>query len=177
NFLSSRTPWEPKGLEQNPYDLLPMHATFHAGNEDSHLVRSAWKGMACPNCGRCNARILWCGFVCLYCFFWLSPKRTKLEPLRLEATERPLYSGPVICTDVWDSSIKPLKFWVDGFTVLQYELPDGIGTVTHMLANRETNAREYDCDWLLEQYQQPDLPFMRKEIGYGKSDFPHPTLC
>ena len=46
---------------------------------------------------------------------------------------------------------------------ITYQLGN-MGTVTHILANRMTNAGERDADWMLEQYQAPDMPFRRNKM-------------
>ena len=58
-FLQERTQW-PEMIKP-PFDLKPVPLADNFGNPFSY---SNWKGMVCPNCGRCNTRNLWTRWQC-----------------------------------------------------------------------------------------------------------------
>ena len=49
------------------------------------------------------------------------------------------------------------------YTVYNYELPE-CGVVTHMMATPTVNAREFEADWLLVEYQKSNIPFVRNRM-------------
>jgi hypothetical protein len=87
-------------------------------------------------------------------------QRTTFTAARLADPHRPSYTGPPIPQDEWTTEIACQRSVLNGYTVLQYAIPS-CGTVTHMMPSLEMNARHMDADWLLEQYQEANLPFKR----------------
>ncbi|KAF8543264.1 hypothetical protein BDD12DRAFT_874882 [Trichophaea hybrida] len=165
-FLNSNTPWE-SALEVPPSPLRPQTNLEWDDMFDAQDVsRKAWKGFCCSNCGRLSCREHWDRWECANesCGLKLYPKkRPVFQAAQLADPHRPLYTGPAISQDVFGDEIQCTRSVIDGFTVLQYELGN-CGTVTHMLANQATNARSLDADWLLEKYQEANLPFKRYKL-------------
>jgi len=165
-FLSANTPWGP-ALEVPPSPLRPQtNVEWDDIFDAQDVTRKAWKGFCCSNCGRLSCREHWDHWECANesCRLKLYPKkRTVFTASQLADPHRPVYTGPAISQDVFGDEIKCTRSIIDGFTVLQYEL-ENCGTVTHMLANRITNTRALDADWLLEKYQEANLPFRRYKL-------------
>ncbi|KAL7266780.1 hypothetical protein RUND412_010657 [Rhizina undulata] len=159
NFMNGRTPW-PSEICIPPTPLAPpvvSHASMYDGGD---VTRMFWRGMCCPQCGRCNSREFYDSWRCLACAFRIEPPRTIFEPSRLLDPHRPIFTGPAMPSNIVNDDIRSISSVTDGLTVIQYTLGD-CGTVTHILANTRSNAGPYDADWLLREYQNPKLPFRR----------------
>ncbi|KAA8913875.1 hypothetical protein FN846DRAFT_37919 [Sphaerosporella brunnea] len=127
------------------------------------VKRRAWKGFCCPMCGRLSCRIYWDHLECANadCGFAVVPeRRIAFRPEDLADPHAVTFKGPALPFDWWGSEIATFKTLLDGYTVIQYALPD-CGQVTHMLANQPINARQFGADWLLREYQSAAMPFMR----------------
>ncbi|PWW78946.1 hypothetical protein C7212DRAFT_350198 [Tuber magnatum] len=160
NFLSCRTPW-PEDFLQPPNSLAPpLDTKLSAHVECGGVSRPFWKGMCCPQCGRLSCRELWAGWLCPTCKFSYNPPRVVFDAARLADPHRPVYTGPAIPSNLHNEEIASRRFVRDGMTVIQYQLGD-CGTVTHILANEVSNSRPEDANWLLENYQNLDMPFRR----------------
>ncbi|KAG0136625.1 hypothetical protein HOY82DRAFT_50336 [Tuber indicum] len=160
NFLSCRTPW-PEDFLQPPNSLAPpLDTELSAHVESGGVSRPFWKGMCCPTCGRLSCRELWAGWLCPACGFSYNPPRTVFDAARLADPHRPVYTGPAIPNNFHNEEIGSKRFVKEGMTVVQYQLGD-CGTVTHILANKVSNSRHEDANWLLENYQNLDMPFRR----------------
>lgn len=60
-FLNERSPW-PKSIKLS--SLKPEPLKFDQGNASFNYFRAGWKGMVCPQCGRCNSRVHWARWEC-----------------------------------------------------------------------------------------------------------------
>jgi hypothetical protein len=84
-------------------------------------------------------------------------------PKQLADPHIPRFTGPATPYDIVknEETVKLVTATrIDEYTVRQYKLGDE-GMVTHMLANLPINARECGADWLLKEYQNADIPFLR----------------
>ena len=160
NFLNCRTLW-PEDFLQPPNSLAPpLDTELTAHVESGGVSRPFWKGMCCPECGRLSCRELWAGWFCPTCGFSYNPPRAVFDAARLADPHRPVYTGPAIPSNHHNEEIISKRFVRGGLTVVQYQLGD-CGTVTHILANKVSNSRPEDANWLLENYQNLDMPFRR----------------
>lgn len=98
--------------------------------------------------------------------------------MRLSDPHKPVYENWAVSNDYIEpgSGIVMSRIMREGFTCMRYELPDRVGTVWHLLATRATNGRERDADWMLGEYQRPEMRFMRHALPthVGKFFFPFP---
>ena len=60
-FLNERSQW-PKSFKLS--SLKPEPLLIDPGNATFNYSRASWKGMVCPQCGRCNSRIHWAKWEC-----------------------------------------------------------------------------------------------------------------
>jgi len=146
-----------------PCPNVEQLATY--GNDARRL---AWKGFCCPKCGRLNCRELWTGWLCQNCGYSLNIPRTVFKPEDLVDVNRYGFDGPAIPGNKSSNAITCSKRMLEnGVRILTYQLGNA-GTVTHLLANSQTNARPFDADWIFQQYQAPDVPFKRHELKSHK---------
>ncbi|RPB05055.1 hypothetical protein L873DRAFT_940586 [Choiromyces venosus 120613-1] len=160
SFLSCRTLW-PEDFLEPPNSLAPpLDTELSVHVESGGVSRPFWKGMCCPQCGRLSCRELWAGWRCPTCGFSHNPPRVVFDAARLADPHRPVYTGPAIPSNTHHEEISSTRMVRDGLTIIQYQLGD-CGTVTHILANKLSNSRPEDANWLLENYQNLDMPFRR----------------
>lgn len=60
-FLNERSEW-PKSIRLG--SLKPEPLMIDQGNASFNYSRVSWKGMVCPQCGRCNSRVHWARWEC-----------------------------------------------------------------------------------------------------------------
>jgi hypothetical protein len=128
-------------------------------------------GFCCEKCGRLSCREFWDRWQCANpkCNNSIYPtNRTVFTPQQLANPHRPVYTGPTIPENTCADDISCSRCVKDSLTILQYELGE-CGTVTHILSNEGYNSRQMDANYLLEQYQQPALPFRRHCLNTSKS--------
>lgn len=153
------------------YPLFPAHPTLHDDEDMSRQYDLAhFRGICCPQCGRCIIRVKWAGWECptVGCSFKKMRKEVVLYSERLANPSDVVFTGPPYPNNILsDSSITETRSVIKGMTVVQYDLP-GCGTVTHILANSSLNASEHEgADWMLEKYQSLDQPFERRPLNTG----------
>jgi len=111
---------------------------------------------------------LWSGWRCLNCGFTLNLPRTFFKPEDLVDLSRYGFNGPAIPGNKVSASITYTERMLEnGIRIMMYQLGKA-GTVTHILANSQTNAQPYDADWMFEQYQASDMPFKRHALKSHK---------
>lgn len=80
-FLNERTAW-PTNIKP-PFPLRPdLLVADNKTDVNLAVSRASWKGMACPQCGRCNSRTLWDAWQCqtVGCGFTHGIKHTIIDP-------------------------------------------------------------------------------------------------
>ncbi|RAH46778.1 uncharacterized protein BO95DRAFT_101909 [Aspergillus brunneoviolaceus CBS 621.78] len=170
-FLRARLAPDPQ--IQPHFDLVPdLLATLAEDQGDLVFKRIAWKGIVCPLCSRCIARRFWRGWKCAdellhnpsqqsqRCSFErylkVSPLsvRSVIDEFEIHPAKRALYFDPKLqLPSVDDSSLYPYR-------KLVYTLP-GVGSVTHLVANRAINTRANGPDDLFRRLQSVDLGLQR----------------
>ncbi|KAK6343020.1 hypothetical protein TWF718_008398 [Orbilia javanica] len=169
SFLHGKTVW-PEAATIPPSPLgpgLPIgdEITESYGRD---VKRKFWKGMWCQRCGKLNCRELWKSWKCTNCDWEFTPKRSYFVPADLSDQHRPEYTGPPIPENVVDPSIKSQSVVLpDGRRAMIYDIFQ-CGKVIHILANKKWNALPGGSDWLLEHYQDVDIPFKRHELKTHK---------
>ncbi|RAL16601.1 uncharacterized protein BO97DRAFT_420902 [Aspergillus homomorphus CBS 101889] len=170
-FLNARLPPDPQ--IQPHFDLVPdLLGTMREDSGDLIFKRIAWKGIVCPLCSRCIARRFWRGWKCSdellhppskrshQCSFErylkISPLsvRSVIEEFEIHPAKRAIYFDPKLqLPHIDDRSLYPYR-------KLVYNLP-GVGTLTHLVANRAINTRANGPDDLFRQLQSVDLGLQR----------------
>ncbi|PYH42389.1 uncharacterized protein BP01DRAFT_418022 [Aspergillus saccharolyticus JOP 1030-1] len=169
-FLNARLPPDPH--IQPHFDLVPdLLATMSEDRGDLIFKRIAWKGIVCPQCSRCIARRFWRGWKCTdelihkpsnqqRCSFErylkVSPLsvRSVIEEFEIHPGKRAICFDPKLqMPDIDDTSLHPYRRLV-------YTLP-GVGSVTHLVANRAINTRANGPDDLFKRLQSVELGLQR----------------
>ena len=139
-FLAERSPWPQHILP--PHKIKPDLLDLGSDAEPSAgYSRSAWKGMVCPSCGRCNARRHWDAWYCETegCGFEYCVRQPILTPRAVLGGHEVEYSGHAMPRDEYSDLIKAHRSDFQGnWRISTYELIDG-NTVTHFQANKPVN--------------------------------------
>ncbi|KAK6335872.1 hypothetical protein TWF730_003246 [Orbilia blumenaviensis] len=169
SFLHGRTVW-PDAATIAPGSLGPS-LPIEDEITESHgrdIKRKFWKGMWCQSCGKLNCRELWKSWKCTNCDYELVPKRSHFIPADLSDQHRPEYTGPPIPENVVDPLIKSGSLVLpDGRRAMIYDVFH-CGKIIHILANKTWNALSGGSDWLLDKYQDINMPFKRHELKTHK---------
>ncbi|KAM5456260.1 hypothetical protein MaudCBS49596_001281 [Microsporum audouinii] len=164
-FLTKRS--KPSNSVQPPCSLVPdLLSTFSNDHTDVTGTRMAWKGIVCPECRACIARIHWRWWECSTpgCTFRYSPPmnhvslRSVLPDLEMGA------SGHRLPTIPKDTSSIPTIQYMKNYRKDTFVLP-GAGVVTHFAANRTINSRPRGPDDLFNKLQVEDLGLRRYPIS------------
>ncbi|KAJ5145773.1 uncharacterized protein N7515_000337 [Penicillium bovifimosum] len=136
--------------------LVPDHlSTLNEDATDISTSRGAWKGIVCPECHKCIRRTLWRGWKC--CDDSGAERGGKPISCRVvyDDSERPsmkremVFDKKFMIPEIDDVSLPP-------YCKLTYKL-DGVGFITHFVANAEINSRPNGHDDLFIGLQREDL--------------------
>lgn len=163
DFLNSRSP--PDSSLKHP---LAFTSNVAAGAliKASVFTEDGWKGIVCEECGRCVPRRHWACWQCPSCGFKLeiAPPIVSIarvcpaREMSLKAIERT--PSPPRWDDVqWEVDKESLS----PYLLVTYRLGK-IGSVTHILAGRDTNCRPGGPDDMFRELQQGELGLERRKL-------------
>ncbi|MCJ1400048.1 hypothetical protein MMC11_003251 [Xylographa trunciseda] len=155
DFLKERTAW-PKDIKP-PYDLVPQLPQPSAVNETSIAYdRVCWKGIVCPQCGRCTSRRHWDAWRCETegCGFIYAVPQPILSPRAVMGGHEVPFTGHAVPRDQMVSPvIMQAPRFDGGWRIHTYELCPG-NTVTHFHASESVNGMEGGANGLFKALQQ-----------------------
>ncbi len=169
-FLNERRGWAPN--RQPPFSLRPPLPTPDDRDPASAVSRGAWKGIVCPDCGRCNSRVEWkhwkcetagCGFVYTVPF----------EPFSYRSVAG---SFDMFFEGLAVPSAKPMPYvksthqFAGNYRINHYHLP-GCGWVSHIQVNRPIATRPGGPDDMFLRLQQEDLGLKRFPLANSGSKY------
>lgn len=179
-FLTKRS--RPKNVVLPPCSLVPdLLSTFSNDQTDVTGTRMAWKGIVCPQCRACIARIHWRRWECSTagCGFQYSPPMNHVSLRSVLPDLEMSPSGHRLPTVPKDISSMPMIQYMKNYRKDTFVLP-GAGIVTHFAANRTVNSRPGGPDDLFSLMQREDLGLRRYPIspcvGRFLLSFFHPIL-
>ncbi|EFR00651.1 hypothetical protein MGYG_03658 [Nannizzia gypsea CBS 118893] len=164
-FLTKRS--KPKNVVLPPCSLIPdLLSTFSNDQTDVTGTRMAWKGIICPQCRACIARVHWRRWECSTsgCGFQYSPPMNHVSLRSVLPDLEMSPSGHRLPTIPKDISTMPTVQYMKNYRKDTFLLP-GAGIVTHFAANRTVNSRPGGPDDLFNQMQQEDLGLRRYPIS------------
>ena len=160
-FINERNKWPAHIKAPMPVKPAPPTAPLDGSLMETSI--KAWKGMVCPNCGRCNSRTKWDEWKCMTegCQFEIPIKyhiipRRELAPDH--AFEAEGHSIP------FDKCIEPVirtratfhGWWRE----MRYEMCEG-NFISHYIANEVINRQPGGPDEILERLQGERLGMQR----------------
>ncbi|KAF3897440.1 Oxoglutarate/iron-dependent dioxygenase [Trichophyton interdigitale] len=164
-FLAKRS--KPKNIVLPPCSLVPdLLSTFFNDQTDVTGTRMAWKGIVCPQCRACIARIHWRRWECSTagCGFQYSPPMNHVSLRSVLPDLEMSPSGHRLPTVPKDVSSMPMIQYMKNYRKDTFVLP-GAGIVTHFAANRTVNSRPGGPDDLFSLMQVEDLGLRRYPIS------------
>ncbi|KAL6718824.1 hypothetical protein ACLMJK_003058 [Lecanora helva] len=150
-----------------PFPTVPKLVKYDVqANQDvtSAYKKHCWKGIACPNCGRCNQRIYWACWKCpaLGCGFIHAPPLPHVPPTALMGDLEHPYDGHALSDDTWHEKLVAYRMTTHGlYKIHDYKLGhDGI-KITHIHANGPINASVGGADETFRKLQEVDIGLQR----------------
>ncbi|KAG9201239.1 hypothetical protein G6514_005969 [Epicoccum nigrum] len=160
-FLKSHTPWP---NDHHIYPLTSNDATTspHAlpGEDTSEAFT---RGVVCPTCGRCTARLAWTGWACP-CGWTRSPPHTLIPALSTREPLWPLSDAYTGSRDTHSPSVGVDVSFAHGYRINRYTLPGISGFVTHMIANASVVQAPGGADDMFEALQREDIGLARRRM-------------
>ena len=166
-FLAERT--EAPEVEA-PYPTVPNLIKFNTGEAHEKtlsVTRQCWKGIVCPNCGRCNQRRDWDLWKCLAvgCEFEHSLPRAIIPASAVMGDLDHAYEGHALSDDKWIDTLVSWKPSTYGFfKVHHYKLPHDNIRITHIHSNKTINAKAGGADDIFESLQTASIGLQRLPI-------------
>ncbi|OAL66444.1 hypothetical protein A7C99_1830 [Trichophyton rubrum] len=164
-FLAKRS--KPKNVVLPPCSLVPdLLSTFSNDQTDVTGTRMAWKGIVCPQCRACIARIHWRRWECSTagCGFQYSPPMNHISLRSVLPDLEMSPSGHKLPTVPKDITSMPTIQYMKNYRKDTFVLP-GAGIVTHFAANRTVNSCPGGPDDLFSLMQREDLGLRRYPIS------------
>jgi hypothetical protein len=169
-FLRFRS--RPESAIRPHYSLVPdLLSTLNEDATDVSTSRVSWKGIVCPECHKCVRRTFWRGWNCSddsigterggkLCSF---EKSMKMNPISLRVVLDDFELAPIKRAMIFDKKFMipetdDISFFP--YRKLTYKL-DGVGFITHFVANKAINSRPNGPDNLFIDLQREDLGLKR----------------
>ena len=160
-FINERNKWSSRIIV--PMGLKPAPPTGILDGSFTETSSQAWKGMVCPDCGRCNSRKKWDEWKCETegCTFEI-PIRYNIIPASQLAPDHSFKAeGHSIPFDKWEAPVVRTEAGFQGYWRKQtYELSAG-NYVIHYLANQVINRQPHGADETLKALQGAKLGMQR----------------
>ena len=170
-FIDERNRW-PRHIKA-PFPLKPAPPTTFLNNPEMGTSLSAWKGMVCPDCHRCNSRSEWDEWKCGTegCTYEIPIHHTVRTAKALASEHAFEAEGHTMSFDKWEEPVERTKIEFHGYwRKATYELFPG-NFITHYFANQQINRQPGGADEALEALQGTKMGLKRHplENSPGKS--------
>ncbi|KAK7536864.1 uncharacterized protein J3D65DRAFT_553080, partial [Phyllosticta citribraziliensis] len=164
-FLKQYTPWghssAPQPLRPEPMRLGSMPVL---GDDVSW---AAGKGIACPDCGRCNSREVWKGWQCgnPACSFEYSLPHSLIPPSGIRNPYDPASKGYTSSKDqVLSSSVGLEVEFANNYRIHKYIIPGIPGFIAHFIANGTVNEELDGPDDMWTELQSTEIGLCRRPL-------------
>ncbi|KAF2807172.1 uncharacterized protein BDZ99DRAFT_365145, partial [Mytilinidion resinicola] len=165
-FLTANTPW-PHCSEPSPIrpELLTISTLPIQGQ---NLSFEAWKGFACPQCGRCNSREAWEGWECGSdgCGFTYRLEHTLVPATSLRDPYFPLGTGYAFSRDLIGKG-SPVKLRVEfahNYRINYFGIAGIDGFIAHLIANKTVNEEPNGPNDMFEDLQLNSIKLRRSPL-------------
>lgn len=172
-FIAERSQW-PRGIKA-PLRLKPAPPlTALLSHPEMETSLSAWKGMVCPACGRCNSRSEWDQFKCETpgCQYEIPIQHTAVHYSALAPTNGFEAEGHAICFNKWDEPmVRRDDEFIGYWRKATYEVWPG-NYIAHFMTNLVINRQPGGADDILEALQKEKLGMKRHALKSSASMYP-----
>lgn len=168
-FLAERTKWPAKILPPMPFKPAPPAGLSNPEMSTSH---SAWKGMVCQICGRCNSRTHWDEWKCETdgCTYEIPIHHTIHKASALAPQHAFEAEGHAISFNKWESPVVCKEDFIGYWRKETYELSPG-NFISHYHANLVINRQPGGADEMLEALQGARMGMMRHPLEHSPGNF------
>lgn len=163
-FLNERSQW-PKSIRLS--SLKPEPLLVDQGNASFNYSRVSWKGMVCPQCGRCNSRVHWARWECHSesCAFSHDIQLTQLSHKLVLSSRGFQGTGHAVPQDKYANPINLRDpAFLGNWRIHTFEVMAGTSSsavVTHFHANNPINQMSGGANDMFRAMQEADLGLRR----------------
>ncbi|KAI6847056.1 hypothetical protein KC367_g3515 [Hortaea werneckii] len=166
-YLLHRTPWP---VEEEPFDVRPRMPQSGKVIGDT-LTYINTRGIVCPNCGRCNPRYRFIGWVCdnQHCNWeGLKVNHQAIMPAALHQATDTFGDGPSLGRNRHDPSISVKVSYSHGYKIFTYTVEGIEGRFVHAVANGRINREHHGPDDMFAALQTEDMGLERRRFNSEK---------
>lgn len=171
-FIAERNKW-PHNIKA-PLPSKPAPITIISNHPEMETAVSAWKGMVCPICGRCNSRSEWDQWKCgtQGCDYEIPIQHTAVHPSALAPSHGFEAEGHAICFNKWDEPVARInEVFIGYWRKATYEVwPEN--HITHYMTNLVINRQPSGADEILQILQGEKLGMKRHALKNSASKYP-----
>ncbi|KAJ9666170.1 hypothetical protein H2201_003603 [Coniosporium apollinis] len=163
-FVKQKTIWPHSSA---PYSLKPDLMQLDAAPLLGQNVSwEAWKGLACPQCGRCSSREAWIGWQCgnPACNFTHELPHALIPARALHDIYHPLSSSYAFSRDLHEPGITFQLEFANNYRRNRYVIPGVEDFVEHWIANKTVNEETGGPDDMWEELQTQDVGLRRRRL-------------
>lgn len=161
-WLLHRTPWtnemEPASVKQAVHEVGKMVG--------DNLTKINTRGICCPQCGRCNSRRLFTGWVCESpdCEWQYFPEHPIIMPAALHTPWDNFGNGPTLSRAKHGIGVRVETTTIYGYKVTTWTIDGVAGKVVHAAANKTITGQPHGPDEMLAALQETDLGLERRRF-------------
>ena len=178
DFLNERT--QPTLRVLAPFKVKPDLPPANKGTDPTYgFSRMCWKGIVCPDCGRCSSRTQWDGWYCgnNQCHFIYKIHQSVLAPAATMDEAYPPSQGHALPTGNCEEGIKTTTQQLGHWQVTTYQLEEAGNTVTHFQANQPLIEMTHGADKIFLEVQEDNcLGLERRLVSEGIGNFSRITI-
>ncbi|RMY24208.1 hypothetical protein D0867_01534 [Hortaea werneckii] len=166
-YLLHRTPWP---VEEEPFDVRPGMPESGKVIGDT-LTYINTRGIVCPNCGRCNPRYRFSGWVCdnQHCDWeGLKVNHQAIMPSALHQATDTFGDGPSLGRNRHDPSVSVKVSYTHGYKIFTYTVEGIKGRFVHAVANGRINREWQGPDDMFAALQTEDMGLERRRFNSEK---------
>ncbi|KAK4544745.1 hypothetical protein LTR36_003994 [Oleoguttula mirabilis] len=166
-FLLARTPWH---VEAEPFSVKPPLPDVGKAIGDNLLYVNT-RGICCPDCGRCNHRYKFSGWVCdnPECLWeGLPANHQPILPVSLHQPWDSFGDGPSLARNKHETGVSVEILYTHGYKVYRYTFAGIEGSFTHAVANNRINGEQGGPDNMLAAIQIEDMGLERRRFNNEK---------
>ncbi|KAI7186089.1 hypothetical protein D0869_08586 [Hortaea werneckii] len=166
-YLLHRTPWP---VEEEPFDVRPRMPESGKVIGDT-LTYINTRGILCPNCGRCNPRYRFSGWVCdnQHCDWeGLKVNHQAIMPSALHQATDTFGDGPSLGRNRHDPSVSVKVSYTHGYKIFTYTVEGIKGRFVHAVANGRINREWQGPDDMFAALQTEDMGLERRRFNSEK---------
>lgn len=173
-FLNERSQW-PNTIKLG--SLKPEPLLIDPGNASFNYSRASWKGMVCPQCGRCNSRVHWARWECPTegCGFSHDIQLTPLSHTSVLSSHGLQGTGHAVPQDKHtDPIILREPAFLGDWRIHTFEVMADIqagALVTHFHANTLVNQESGGANDMFRALQEADLGLQRNPLKNTRGMF------